>query len=407
MSFPSTKFLAVKPNEMAGLDLGHGSEIDVSLIQLYRLKSFRIYREDYLNSLGRLLKRHRVCASINSWYEGVVTSTSILGSIRGPGRIYLYHWPNGELKTLVKRENIVLVDDSYWLRFYPFLISTQSGAHTEYSINEDFFKCTSMARKGPIEIITHNNHFGHFLYDNLPLLAGVSPINIGECYGLEYGYKSGIKELLHLLKLKNINNADTFSIMPSGSYYASNYMIEASDVVEYFSTSPVINSFLLMRQFRKIRLASANISTSHHSCSSRVFLCRNGIDDTRIANRSSLIQLVTERYGFSCINPTGLSEWELLLTLHQADIILCEAGSSTVVASVYSKDTAKLVCLVPERLFLKPTHDMILSGIPYHLIYPQKMNFFTGQTIIPNHTQTSDIVYYDLDGLSALIEHFT
>ena len=95
---------------------------------------------------------------------------------------------------------------------------------------------------------------------------------------------------------------------------------------------------------------------------------------------------------------------ELSILLETFSIILAESGTTTLVAALVSCHH-KVISLCPKRLLHEPDDAMLLSGLPYILMFPHKVYFILGESVEQSLIQSSDVCKYNIQEIDHLINH--
>lgn len=100
----------------------------------------------------------------------LVTSASAL-CYEGPSDVLLHKWPNGEFKVIaIPGASVIISEDAFWLGKYPFLRLHNGFACYDIPHSSSINLFLQPKNTSPYVIASHNNHYGHFLLDDLPLL---------------------------------------------------------------------------------------------------------------------------------------------------------------------------------------------------------------------------------------------
>ena len=86
-----------------------------------------------------------------------------------------YRWSNQEYKILPIWSNQYLIDSNpYWFDYYPFLKRTNNHINSNFQqyhlLTSSTTTNSNFTSTHPALFLSHNDHFGHFLVDDFPLL---------------------------------------------------------------------------------------------------------------------------------------------------------------------------------------------------------------------------------------------
>lgn len=355
---------------------------------------YKSYKANFLKYLNIILKKYSVTHDVRSKLLDRYTQPSKFIQLRSDGLMINFNWPSGELKTMILMDKYLITDQLYWLQYYPFidLVEKEEGSYIRINkaFEEKAFVYESNDQK--MTLITHNNHFGHFFFDDFPriLLDSLQyPAYIAESVRPECLSK-GIEDLISTsipdLSKTNVARKDEMSI------------IKSNNILQSFITNPILNSYLIKKNFQLHR------NKVQETCrqASKIYIKRSGKYQSRIKNHDEVLALL-ESQDFTSCDPSNYSTLELIEKLSNASIIVTEAGTSCLVASLYSPTTAKIIALVPKDLLKCPEEDMIISGLPYHLASPGNIEFVLGEKADQHKIQSSKQCLYSIRNLKKLI----
>ena len=377
------------------------SQASVSdIIDYSSIDSFTAYRSRYIRSIYLLLKAKKISFTAYSALLNDCNKQQLSFNISGLGSAFFFRWPNGEIKVIQTFDNIAVVDSLYWLSFYPFLRSNQdflTGTSSLEIYTSQFAEFDQFINSSVYYFIpSHNNHFGHFLLDDLPKLSFFESSFFG----------SPNVTLLPFNWRKSISDISLSFPLISRSSFSSELLAEpisfsiASYYVQPCISSNLLRGFLQRKAISRIR--------HHFSCSclhiyQKVFITRSGGIETRISNYPLLVDLL-QSYGFYFLDVSKLIESEVLSILSSASICVCEPGSATLLAQSYTNDFCRVISIVPSRFMLSPDAEMCESGLCYHLVAPNRTYYSLAETKIRSVIQTSDIVECDIYHLRSLLD---
>lgn len=368
-------------------------------IELKRLKSYRLWANKLASALYQHKSNTGLADSAIQYMLGLLNENGNMYYIIGKADIYIYHWDSGEPKVIpIWKPGFLLQEEVYWLNFYPF-ISKCKDKH-EYQIDERKFKMYKLpySEDRGYYLSTHNNHFGHFLLDNLAgltLLKGpLSEISGDRLFGPIYPSKGGIDELLKWC-FESHKNILPLHATCDKSLNLSNVCYKDVDFIEIAQSSLLSSAFLWeISSYAKLA-NSVKVKGNHYSYekTSNVALIRGGIYESRIYNKIEIITYLQD-LKFDIVDPSELAIDDLVARLRRSKVVLAESGSTTLTALFFSSKECKIISLNPARLLLEPDESMIRGGLPYLLAFSHRINFVLGETIVRKPIQSSDIAQY-------------
>jgi len=337
--------------------------------------------------------------------------------ISGPASLIIHKWPNSEAKLLPVWEGIIIQPDDFWLEKYPFLALVPDNEHGYRGNNSEYRYCFNItdnrlfyshsldpqyAAENAI-VISHNNHFGHFIFDNLPLLNAISPFfhSYSHSFPLAFPfpYVRGIFDAIsgfcpELLADRETDWEATSDIHNSLEANRT-YLTQVKKLVDIQSTNTLTNAFLSRLLVRDIDKDSGK---DYNKKSLRIFLTRRGEYVSRIANHAEILAAL-ESIGFIAIDTSTYSVGKLVKIFANAEVIVSECGSTALNACLFSPQSVPIVCLAPTRLIQEPDEGMIRAGLIYTLAFCERLEYYMGDTTQRSAVQSSDIVYYEAPGL--------
>ena len=376
----------------------YGFHGKINITEFEKSKNFQKYKIDFIRQLRILLNKYSVNSVVRKEILGRYEQKSQLIQLRGKGCVLNYYWPNGELKSLALMDRYLITDQPYWLKYYPFIdiINKKDGDYVE--INDQFCKNASIyeLNKTKSSLITHNNHFGHFLFDDYPRLVlddlqfksyisnSKSPGNLSK--GIEDILKNCLK-----IRITNISDQE-----------GRNSVIKTSNLLTSIATNPIINSYVVMQLFRSYRKGLAKTKSENK----KVYLERSMQYKSRVGNKEELKELL-EKENFVRYDPSKYSTMELLEILNDASVIITEAGTSCLVSSLYAPPKCKVLALVPDDLIKNPDKEMIISGLPYHFTNPFNTEFILGKPTCEHKIQSSKQCVYSIEEIKDRVTELT
>ena len=249
-------------------------------------------------------------------------------------------------------------------KYYPF-IRDLSGSH--FSVDHSLFDFAGDLCDNTM-LISHNNHFGHFIGDDLPLilLSRLSPIKFPlNLLGLGQ-IPSGILSNLRLL-ISPSSVIQSYPISKSSFFNCPNY-------ISYTLSNPIARSFLLY-QFLHSQRVCLPLTKSY-------IVLREGHYASRVMNYNEIRHLAVSN-GFIPIDSTLYSLDDLINLLSDAKTVICESGSTTLLVSICCNHRTRIISLQPDLLFKTPSPDMLESGLPYVLSYHPNVRVVLVSTLNP------------------------
>ena len=108
---------------------------------------------------------------LKTYFHNLTLQPASIFFLHAPCKIVGFYWPNKELKILhLWLDDFILIDNTYWLSSYPF-INRDTLSENSYTLSQEANKFTRFSLSHSSYSFTHNNHFGHFLVDDLPLIS--------------------------------------------------------------------------------------------------------------------------------------------------------------------------------------------------------------------------------------------
>ena len=342
-----------------------------------------------------LLEEYKVPVDIRQEIMRRYIIESKIIQIQAKGVMINFYWPNSELKAVTLMDNYLITDQSYWLQFYPFIDVKIEKNIMVATINQEFEKKTRAENlnRNEVTIISHNNHFGHFLFDDYPRLL------IDELQFPSHIHRS--MESLNLSKgIEDLLVSTIPSISSSSPKTEKDHSLKYSEnVLQSFITNPFLNSYIIERKFERIRQLTKGANNTHD----KIYIARDGQYESRIANQEE-IKVLLDNEGFIMIDPSKYTTIGLIEKLSKASIIVTESGTSCLVASLYSTKSTTVIALVPEELLSNPSEDMVISGLPYHFATPTKIRLVLGKSIDNHVIQTSKKCVYSAKKITVEIK---
>ena len=221
-------------------------------------------------------------------------------------------------------------ENSYWLDHYPFI----SISGTSLLIKN--YVTSHIENHGKAVLLpSHNNHFGHFVLDDLPLL------NYSFCYypnqptiPFPYNWIKGIHR--ELSQYQNKTSSSKCNIPSCQCSYKHSIVYKLKTINYTYSSNLALNSFL-SRSLLWNKPSNGSVQ-SKKSC----FLIRGSGHSSRVYNLSELIDYCKSN-TITLIDPSKFSMNELSSLLQSFSIILAESG--------HHNFSCLLLHQVPRKLF--------------------------------------------------------
>lgn len=379
-------------------------------INLVSLNSFLVWRSKLIEEFkSQILELPHVSQNLIQFFYTLLDSEPVVSLVKGPCRTVIYHWPNGEPKLLhIWNNNILLTDNIYWLKSFKFL-----------EVKPDNLTCTfrrselrtfqTLERFDNTISLTHNDHFGHFVVDNMPLLALLEGpfstlIPADKTIYSTYNPKLVIKELLH----ESNPNLRYFirDDMETPKFKSSSYIFNSTLNYQLISSNVLCNAYLIDKRSKnreiKYSFAEQGIEKSNY-VPKFIFLVRTNEYSTRVNNIRELTSFL-ERLGFIIVDPLATNLTELEKILATSEIVIAESGSTTLNAVWFCSSNCKIVSLVADELIFNTSMPMIYGGLPYILPFLNRIHIFIGESKTQQQTQSSNSCNYNCKELKKLLE---
>jgi hypothetical protein len=364
--------------------------------------AYRGFHQDFLSSLKACLKAVGTDHQVIELLLGYYSRESKQIQLDGPGQLLNYHFPGGEIKSVAIRSNVLLVDSLYWVPSYPFLdvVGKEDCERRllRVAIKKELFDFRQSGGdpNSGIILVSHNNHYGHFLFDDLPRLRlDTSTLSMSKTR-LAYEYCESIHQLIGVTLGTNTAQASTI-----GKANSLNTVTESKRVISSHLTNPVVNIFLLRKIIDNAAMSKSVAGIAERM--ERIILSRGSSLYSRVYNREEVVSLCRS-HGFIEVDPFSFEIGKFISLLYRSSIIISECGSSLLSAAAYSSEQTNLIGLAPADLFSSPPSDMILGGLPYHLTAPMRTRFILGQIVIRHQIMTSSVCKYDISDLRLAIK---
>ena len=202
---------------------------------------------------------------------------------------------------------------------------------------------------------SHNNHFGHFVGDDLPLLLLSScNMSINSKYLLStFGpCNKGITRELNDLSQNGRN-----SIKQNYSF-TYNFRMQSNNCITY-SLPRITGRSYLLRQILHLRNETGGIQDKFglpHK-GEKYLVLRLGDYESRISLNTIIEK--AKSIGFMVVDLSKLSIHESIAYLKKAKTIICESGSTTLITSITAPPDCHIISLQPDCLFKSMRIDML------------------------------------------------
>ena len=375
-------------------------------------------------------KLHSVISTNNHGF-GLISQKYLLDLVLRPSVVYSffldnsnyfsYTWANGELKGILEPYALVSDEDLYWANQYPFLsqnISDYSPLNpstlsvTCYNISDKFVDLPSTVdtyNESYGIVVSHVNHFGHFILDDLPLQIWFKlAFPEIKTYGISFeNQHKGIST--ESLLVSNLLPPNLFPYR--GVVFPANRRICVDQSISFAVSNPIIR-FYLMSKFRKFLLnlpsesnnAKINSSELDHFKGKKIFVTRAGSSQTRISNHSDVIKLF-RTYNFIILDISVFNLLDISILFSESVLIAAECGTATHLSAILSPSRTQILAFVPETLLQITDNSALYGCLSYYAGYLDRVTFIPGVTVSPGDSITSDIVSYDLRYLNSVLSN--
>jgi hypothetical protein len=323
--------------------------------------------------------------------------------------VYTHRWGNGEIKSIVSPFVPLSKEDQFWAEQYPFiekdedLTDVKKYGAISYSIkknNLSEIQVVTIPSGTNASLISHVNHYGHFVLDSLPLHLLVHRyFGHAKIYGLDTGVNSEILEeynyVMRCITRENIMG--TISQLPD--------VFRVSRALVAQPSSPLVSLFLLREIKNLIRKdftinteesLVGKISTLSYGSRQRLFVTRGGRSASRIYNYSEVTRKLIE-CGFCPVDIGKLTIPEMVALFRNAKEIVAECGTASHLSAFFSDDIARMYCLIPRRLLYEADASSLFGCLSYYCGYLHRVHFVFGDSVTRHRTPTSDSSNYNID----------
>lgn len=289
-------------------------------------------------------------------------------------------------------------DDKY------FLVSNSGLLYTDSLVYEEFYqllpKWTTLPKVSyehapGMRICLSRQQYGHFLYDDLiPFLVdhySKSTSDGSECppaaiYASLDWQKSAARNLASM-------------IMPRLSWYTQHLpsetcLIDLSDVTVFLPVFPDV--YLLWNRIISRCLNFELPHTSEIDTMRSVYLSRAGFEaDPRVINRAELLaSLMDGGQQPLIVRPHEVSLNKLFRILVRCKSVICEPGTTPLIAMLFSPLLKEIRALQPIRSLTSCSDKYFYSGWRYHYASSDITRYHWGFTVKPEDNPFSDTAFY-------------
>jgi hypothetical protein len=379
------------------------------IINLNDLSSFKVWLKRLATAIENSQLQDEWHDVALEYFKYKLNAPPHIYKLEGAASTLAFKWQNNEPLIIPLWNNKIIRETDYWLSYYPFL-QRCNGNMSAWSIRDGWQIIRSTCDNEASCIVSHNGHFGHFIYDNLPFLQllAISMNNyLGPIKGIPETLSNDIKLLANFAlnsRLAKVSHSHIDCNYGTGSKIIE--ICNHNNFCDIFSNNIFVNAYLLKSLHAKL----LNIYKDCDNCvpgsssPSLLFFYRNGDYKSRIYNFTEIKKSLGD-LGFYLCDPSQLNPIDLCKLTQDADIIVAETGTTSLVANIFSPDKTKVISLVPERLASQPTRSMLESGIPYIIAFYPKASIFKGHSIQHLSIQTSDTVIYSAEKLARTIDN--
>ena len=382
------------------------SYLNIDVTDVGKLASFA----DWSSSLDIALRRNSsfLKNDLYAWHNLIFSyrqKPNLLLSILGPAKIIVFKWlSSSEVKLLPIWDSLfILQNELSWLGSYPFISVQSDVAHL---VKKKIVANIDVSNDLNLILPSHNNHFGHFIGDELPAyLSSLLPSSLLRLQKNSFrnnialappkGISSSINSFLPNLRLQSSYHDEITSLQGGSSL-----SVYSQNVFSSISSGPITNAFLWSRFYSR-----AHSSFNQYCSTSKpfyIFMVRSGDYDSRIANFDEISSL-TSSMGFVQFDP-GKCEIKFLLSyLSNARCIIVESGTTSLIACMFSPSSCSVISLNSERYLFNPSPSIALGGIQYLIGYLSKLHLFPGKVVRSHPIESSDICSFSPQSLLALL----
>jgi hypothetical protein len=379
----------------------------IALENIDRLHAYIFWRRKLEEGLAINSYSGLVSIEALDYFKSLINAPQHILLMKGKAEMLEYTWPNKERKIMpVWYNSFIVQPDLAWLKYYPFIQPCDSG-YSKILLNKEQLRAIPLCSDTYNIMLSHNDHFGHFLADNFPLLAflSCSPLKnfISDCSIPVLGHR---KSILSLFNILDIAHQPGVSSGPD-NYNKHHKMVhnEKGFVCEIMSSSVPASIFLWTQIKTKIipKLASCDISLNK---TLKIWLVRGSGYESRVHNFDEVSEFLQSE-GFIMLDPCTVSISELVKLLYAASYIVAEAGSTTLNAALFANPSCNVISLCSERFIASPSSGMIYGGLPYLLSFADQVRVVIGKVVRTASIESSDLCNYSISDIySKLIGPF-
>ena len=361
--------------------------------------SFRKWHRSLLNSLGLLNNDFPFCSqTFIKLKKHLISAKTTAELFRGKGRLIVYKWPNNELKYLCEMDGLIVGEDDYWLKRYPFVDASTN--ENSYRIRGDTASiCSSdLPLASSLLLPSHNLHFGHFIADDLPWLSAFSLLLSNYSLSSENNALPGFVQTE--LDCLSIVPYRILAVLPPQALAA----LPFEELIKGKVGNWAARSFLLRKHIhRKVTELAPSRNNPASYYGKKILVLRNSDIKSRVANLSELVNFLV-KLGFEIAYLDGMSLLSTKALFSNCELAISECGTTTLATAVCLPESATLITLMPRPLLSNPTSDMLNSGLPYALFFHQNIRIVLGIERTNSSIQSSIIAWYDVDMLFSIIK---
>jgi hypothetical protein len=352
--------------------------------ELGNILSFQKWKQGIVGNIQNIFAENPNWHSVGFLNDHLLKAHPSVQFCDGEGYVFRYGWPNGEEKYVNVIHKVIACCDDFWIRKYPF--ATPLGNSDKFTINPNAIHNPTEAVlvKDTSIIPSHNMHFGHFVADDLPWLA-ITAAN--ESYPMLNLIGSRIPAFVKN-ELSNINIGHH---KPAMNLFDKSNVVQCAHLLAVRITDDCVKGYILNKLLHHGRLYSKEV-VPH--AGPRVFVHRSISDGTRIRNFDQIKRML-ENHGFKSVVMDGMGLSDTKALLRNAQTIVAESGTTTLISSICCPTDALLISLQPDDLLTNASPAMIRSGLPYVLCFKQRVVLFAGKSMRTSSIQSSSLCWFD------------
>ena len=248
-------------------------------IPLYKLSLFRNYKSRVIANIRTSLDRLSIKSDSQDQILKYIEKPSCSIDFEcGEATIYSYILSNGEHKIFAHfSDSNFTTLDPYWLPYYPFI---KSDANSTFSINQSLFSFSGKLSSFT-QLVSHNNHFGHFIGDDLLFYSSrLSPLLLGRAFSALDLRPMASHRLS--IPFSQAQPLQSFDLTKSSCYFCPNFL-------SYTLANPIALFFIK---------SVPSTQTAYLSQDNKYIILREGNFKSRISNKSEILSHATESDSF-------------------------------------------------------------------------------------------------------------